>query len=190
MAASAQAEKPKTETNWFVQDTLFPKDKQTDKNFKRTHEIDGINYTFSFGEKKPVPVRHAMKFAQVSGFLVWDQDRKKVEPLRPLSNAGAVGSLKPHETIATYAELSTDALVARCRRIPNGSAFHAKSPRPAMIDFLMSGGMPPLTQTVDGDDDLDATEGNGADGDDTLETDGDEDGDANLADGIFEQTKA
>lgn len=179
MAASAQAEKPQTETKWFVQDTCFPKDKQTDPKFKRTHEIDGVNYTFTYGKKERVPVRHAMKFAQIPGFLVWDSERKKIEPLRTHTGDAAVSGLKPHETIATYAELSTEALVARCRRLPNGSAFHAKSPRPVMIDFLMSGGLPPM-QKVD-DTDMDAA----SETEDLVDEPEDPDGDSSLADGIF-----
>jgi hypothetical protein len=173
------------ETKWYVQDNCFPKDKQADPKFKRNHDLDGINYTFSYGQKLQVPVRHAMKFAQVPGFVVWDENKKKIEPLRTHAGDGAIAGLKPHETVATYAELSTEALVARCRRLPNGAAFHSKSPKPVMIDFLMSGGLPPIQKVEEGPDDLDATEGS-EDGVDTLDDGGTDDGDASLADGIFQ----
>lgn len=194
MAATALAEKPKSaeqtaaQTKWFVRDNCFPKDKQTDPKFKRVHDIeidrDGnvtAQYTFFYGKRVEMPVRHATKFANLPGFTVWDETGKLVEPLRVVGDRATAKDLKPHETIATYAELSTEALVARCRRLPNGAAFHARSPRPVMIDFLMSGGMPPMQKVDSGDTDMDAAGEN----ENLIDDSGDEDGDAGLADGIL-----
>lgn len=140
-----------------------------------------IEYEFPYNKKVAMPFRHAMKFLQVPTFKVWDDEGKLLEAVRATSDGSGSGmTLKPHETIATYAELSLDALAARCKRLPNGASITSKTPRSIMIDFLMSGGMP-LVQKVGEAEDEDTEE-------DLIDNDGDDgDGDANLAGGILDE---
>jgi hypothetical protein len=136
-----------------------------------------INYEFPMGKKVEMEIRHALKFLSASGFKVWDDaGNLQEQTMRPGASAGPGMTLKPHQVVATYAELSMDALVARCKQLPQGRDFHNRMARQQLIDFLMNGALPALQAVADPD---------GADGGSEIEDGGDDDGDAGLANGIL-----
>jgi len=109
----------------------------------RVHQIENTNYSLRNDEMTPVPVRHALMFLADPAFRVFDQDKNKVE-----RSVRAHGSeeikLQPHQTVATFHELSKEALLVRARKEVGGESFKTSSKREELIEFLIHGRTDPV----------------------------------------------
>jgi hypothetical protein len=105
---------------------------------ERTHElmIDGEPkpYTFKHGEEMKLPRPEAMKFLK-AGFTVLDGG-KKIEqtPEQPTNGKIVLGE---NQTVATFNELSQEALWKRCVQEVGGEKFSRSDPRREMEAFLI-----------------------------------------------------
>ncbi len=109
-----------------------------------------------------MPADHALRFLSDPSFNVFDADGKLVQPLRPQTSTQGV-SLQRNETVATFHELTRDALFARARRLAGGQLLPANTTNAKLIELLMTGGAPGTERVEGGDDDLSVDPGDGED---------------------------
>lgn len=103
----------------------------------RTHEIKGKKYALSAdGEGTEVPMEHALLFLKDPSFIVMDPKRKRMTLKEPPPELPGV-RLPIEQTIATWDELSLDALLVRVRRLPEGKGATKAMGKSAMIELLM-----------------------------------------------------
>jgi hypothetical protein len=99
------------------------------------------NYPLSADVDKAVemPLEHAMQFLKDASFKVFAEDGTLITPL-PINKDGGIGGMKlePGETVAHLTELTTTALLKRCKANPYSTSITQDSSREAMIEFLMS----------------------------------------------------
>lgn len=121
----------------------------TELGKKRYHTIDGRTYGLSANPEEPcpVPLQHALKFLQDESFKVFDSDGNLMEMLRSTGVNGV--ALQPHQCIATYAELTKEALLSRAMRMPNGATMNNNTPKERLIEFVMAGGIPAGVNSVE-----------------------------------------
>lgn len=121
----------------------------TEHGKKRYHVIDGRTYALSADPDEPctVPLAHALKFLQDPSFKVFDSDGNLMEMLRSVAHGGQ--ALQPHQCIATYAELTKEALLSRAMRMPNGATMNQNTPKERLIEFVMAGGVPAGVNSVE-----------------------------------------
>jgi hypothetical protein len=123
------AEKP---VQWSVLDT-----NAKDRNLKRYHESGGQLYGLSAYEAEPMPKEHALVFLRDPSFTVRDEAGTIVRtlPKAALAAKGEKLELEANQTIATYDELTNDALLARASLRPGGAVTFGM-PREALMEFL------------------------------------------------------
>lgn len=111
--------------------SAFEQDGKTPKSIKA--------YQLSADKETEMPLAHAMQFLKDVSFVVTDEAGNRITPL-PINKDGGVGGMKlePGETIAHLTELTTTALLKRCKADPYSVNIDTESSREAMIEFLMS----------------------------------------------------
>lgn len=121
----------------------------------RTHDIptqmlDGEvvrtkAYHLNSDTPTPMPPEHAMFFLKDPGFLVMDGDGKEVSPV-PIREGGTGGfQLGENEVLATYEELSKEALFKRCKVLAGSEHIkETRTPKEDMIAFLKERAKPPV----------------------------------------------
>lgn len=131
----------------------------------RTHTLvavdsDGrrspLNVTFPDHETKvSVPMSHATTVIGVDGFTVFNENG--LEMRQQVKADGERGVFLAYDqTVASYEELTHDALVARVNGLPGGNAKKS-TPKPDLISFLIEASLNPqaqLTTQEGGDLDL------------------------------------
>jgi hypothetical protein len=146
---------------------------------RRVHTIEGKRYALSAYESEPceVPMEHAVFFLKETQFIVKTLDGIRLMPTRPTTSTRGI-KLEKNETIATYAELTTESLLRRAKSLPNGLINTIKTPREQLISFIMAGGQThELVEDTDG--------GKSRSG---VEAEMDDDGDPTFADKVLGQT--
>lgn len=188
MAKSAAAKKAPAEPTGddlkSRRDNVLPKDTQFCNVFdvgattgKRTHVIEGVKYALSAFDDEPcqVPLKHAVLFLKDKQFAVFTADGHRMRPQTTVSDPRGA-KLAPHETIATFAELTKEALVRRANALPNGLLMNMNTTRDKLIGFIMAGGM---QAHVEEETDK---------GKDRLDVEMEEDGDQSFADKVLNQS--
>lgn len=125
---------------WGVIDTLaHTGPRRHDVIVKMLDNGDAVTRGYSLGADKPteMPEAHAMQFLRDPAFHVFDADGKKVDPV-PTTKTGAEANvnLSENELVATYDELSREAIWKRAKILAGSEDFHQKTPTVDLIDFL------------------------------------------------------
>lgn len=146
---------------------------------KRIHHVEGQRYELSAYEEEgcTMPLTHGLHFLKDKQFAVYTMDGTRMRPQTTVSDGRGL-KLAPHETIATYAELTKEALVRRAQSLPNGLLNNLQTPREKLIAFIMAGG---IQATLVEDTDKKAGKDAG------IEAEMEEDGDQAFADRILSQ---
>lgn len=180
-ANTAKKTEPKAQADWSVIDTNVLNPKCTTKT--RQHEVvdsDGTIHSYDLpGLVDKVtklgcimPPDHALKFLIDPAFKVFDADGKLIEPLKPQATTSGI-TLRRHETVATFQELTREALFNRVKRLPGGQLVPANLTNAKLIELLLTGGAPSTQRVEPGGEDLgavdDAGEGDVVEGEIDLE---------------------
>lgn len=117
----------------------------TDPDRPRVHTIivDGLPKDIEFARAKSVklPFSQAVKFLKAEGFIVSDDAGTVYKPTAEgKTTDGSKLVLNPDQCIASYDELTMDALAIRANQRPGGERFKKNSKRPEVIAFLSQGG--------------------------------------------------
>lgn len=98
-------------------------------------------YLLGSGEGTVMPIEHAMQFLKDVSFVVTDEAGNRIDPL-PVQIDGGIGGMKlqPGETVAHVTELTTTALLKRCKASPFSTGISQDSSREDMIAFIMDNG--------------------------------------------------
>lgn len=103
----------------------------------RTHRIGSTDYTLhAAGEGTEVPVDDALRFLKDPSFTVVSADGKKMTLREPPPSRPDI-KLPRDQVIATWDELSLDALLARIKRLPQGEGVSKATGKAAIIELLM-----------------------------------------------------
>jgi hypothetical protein len=114
----------------------------------RTHDFpdeSGKLRSITFEPRRfvAVPMDVAMILVGNEGFEVRDPNGT---PLKVQKHTGPVGNqgivLRPDEVVAKLDELSTEALLERAKRFPEGGKLKKADGRAALISFILSAGVP------------------------------------------------
>lgn len=190
--ATAKTKKagPKTQGDWSVIDlnVLNPKcetktrqHEVLDAKSKMVHKYD-LPGSLDKETRRgcPMPPDHALTFLCDPAYKVYDADGELVQPLKPQTTTHGI-SLQRNETIATYQELTRDALFNRVKRLPGGPLVPMNTTNAKLIEILMTGGAPGTERVQDDNDKLEVDDG---DDDTEIELEGPVGGDAALTDGL------
>lgn len=121
----------------------------------RTHEVptkyhDGEvvavkQYHLNAETPTPMSAEHAMFFLKDQGFTVFNSAGDEVSPV-PVREGGTGGfQLGENEVIATYEELSKEALFKRCKILAGSDHIkETRTPKEDMIAFLKERAKPPV----------------------------------------------
>ena len=103
--------------------------------------------TYKLESDKPhaMEAEHAMFFLKDASFVVLNQAGEIVTPV-PVKDGGLGGfQLGENEVIATYDEVSKEALYKRCKIIPGSEHIkETRTPKEEMITFLKGKAKPPV----------------------------------------------
>jgi hypothetical protein len=104
--------------------------------------------TYKLESDKPLPMEpeHAMFFLKDPSFVVVNQAGEIVTPV-PVNKEGGIGGfqLGENEVIASYDEVSKEALYKRCKIIPGSEHIkETRTPKEEMIAFLKGKAKPPV----------------------------------------------
>lgn len=118
------------------------RDKNARGDHPRVHDMPGARYPLWAHKDTPVPERHALMFLRDSAFEVRDETGRMLASVEHLANErDASRELDPDETIAKYAELTSEALLARAVLRPGAGTFNRRTPRAELVAFLTSAPM-------------------------------------------------
>lgn len=103
----------------------------------RWHDFPGgVRYGLKASEPTPVPEHHALLLLRDSSFRVIDDQGNELTSVEHLAGERDPSrTLAADETIARYAELTKDALLARAVQRP-GASFTRQSTRDELVEFL------------------------------------------------------
>lgn len=106
----------------------------------RTHEmiVDGQiqSFTFKAGEKLVLAAPIALRFLKEESFVVTDPETgKRIRPVPKTPDGGAF-ELGEFELVARLDELSTEALLVRCRQEAGGEKLKRNASRESLLEFL------------------------------------------------------
>lgn len=107
---------------------------------RRSHEApDGTPYALNASKGTLMPEAHALVFLKDPAFKVVHPDGRVLPPLpqSAMLREVDVQKLEPDETVAQYAELTTEALLARAVNRPGGHNFTGATSREALVSFLI-----------------------------------------------------
>lgn len=121
-------------------DNLVVEDPSCNATYReRTHELmvggQPKIFVFKYGEKMELPRPEAMKFLK-AGFTVKDATGSKIEQT-PVQPAGGKIILADDQTVATFAELSQEALWKRCLQEVGGEKLSRSDSKRDMVNFLI-----------------------------------------------------
>ncbi len=104
----------------------------------RRHDMtDGAFYELHASKGTPVPERHALLFLRDGAFRVIDATGKELASVAHLANErDGSRELAKDETIARYAELTHEALLARAVLRPGATGLSRKTPKDDLVAFL------------------------------------------------------
>lgn len=173
MAKAAAAKKTAVQGNWSVIDTNVLNPKHVGPT--RLHvarDPDGTEHPYNlpgFVDKTTkkgceMPADHALQFLIDPSFKVYDATGKLIQALKPQTAAQGL-SLQRHETVATFQELTRDALFNRVKRLPGGQMVPVNTTNAKLIELLMTGGAPNTERVAPEDDSIEIDPGKGEDGD-------------------------
>lgn len=118
---------------------LFKVFDRTARSVVRNHEGPGGEpYPMSSVKAAEMPEEHALLFLKSPDFKVVAPDGRELTPIpeAALQRGNDEITLEADETVARFAELNDEALLARVVNRPGGHRFRADSPREAMLSFL------------------------------------------------------
>lgn len=105
----------------------------------RWHDFPGgVRYGLKAGEATPVPEHHALLLLRDPSFRVIDDQGNELAPIDHINGErDPKRELAKDETIARYAELTKESLLARAVQRP-GANFTRQSTKDELIEFLMN----------------------------------------------------
>lgn len=129
----------------FVRDVLAMDGKPRRHSLIDQFMPDGItvrtvkNYDLKADVGTEMPMHHAMQFLKDATFVVSDAEGNIIQPV-PVQGKNDFGGLrlKPGEIVAHLSELTTSALLKRCKISAFSGALNEESSREQLIDYLAS----------------------------------------------------
>lgn len=161
---TARKDEPTENADWTVID------KNAEPGSSRIHEpVKGFRYPLMSNERTKMPQAHAVKFLNDVSFEVRDPEGNVVAPVpqnAQLRTGEKVPTLQRNETIATFDELTDDALLRRAQLRPGGENLGRDESREGLIKFLTGPEKPKLVRgkrpeslpSVDGEEEVAAEE--------------------------------
>lgn len=129
----------------FVRDVLAMEGKARRHTLIESFMPDGktVRTTRHYDLKAEVgtemPLAHAMQFLKDANFVVSDAAGNIIQPIPVVSGNDRGGQrLQPGETVAHLSELTTSALLKRCKASAFSGNINEESSRETMIEYLMS----------------------------------------------------
>lgn len=142
-----------------MSDLFSVTDRLTNDLGPRQHELaDPVTghisrFKFIASEATKCPRWAAERFAAIDGFDVVDAKGKVFKSAA--SNApGLLRAIASNETIATFDELTQDALLQRCLAADEKCGFNKAAKKDAMVDWLTARADAPVAPTADVEDAL------------------------------------